>query len=705
MYDNVREAMQSVICRIADRIGITPAWKNTLNCDDRSVDLAIRLGSADEEMTVLRRGLTSIFDRLWLKEGEAVKGNKLFLSEDGRCFECRTSSKESDLKRLKQALDLSSDPEYCLDALKKYASDLTCIKDGELSVYLQTRLSSAFASAMSVYYQGKFPADDETAGKENCLVLYTADFSGIQNFIYTIIQMNALKMLRARSFFVELVMAHLTAELTETFGVTQANVLYSGGGHCYVLLPAVSDHLERINRLHKALNDWCIEYFSNSLSVVWECCPCCPDDFLNEPDGSYQRLFKDISAKMAKRKLSRYSADDLIKLNTGENKNDGKRECSICGAASNTVKVGNAVCEWCEMFTNISQALIDGKKCFCVTDKKTEGSVPFFSYNGTAYFSITDKSRSSALISDKSTLRLYFVNGLPEDIIDRNKTAALEVCGYSVSDVMRKLSISASGIKRIGVLRMDVDNLGSTFISGFDKACVNIGRTAALSSMIAGFFKNNLNAILSRGGYNITVLYAGGDDVFLAGSWDDVIEAAKDTINAFRKYTDGKLTISGGIGLYKDNYPVVRFARHTELLEACSKSNLRKSRSKDSVTLFSDDHRHTYFWDEFEKAVTGEKLGELEDFMKKDNNGLGNSFLYQLLEFLRGLENDKINIARAAYLLGRLSLAVKNQNSSFPEHVYSWISDKESREDVRQLITAITIYIYQKRRSNNGQKK
>ena len=411
------------------------------------------------------------------------------------------------------------------------------------------------------------------------------------------------------------------------------------------------------------------------------------------------------AAKMAKRKLSKYSAAELTELNKDNGRNDGKRECSICGAASNSVRVGKTVCEWCEMFTNISQALIDGKKCFCVADKETEGSVPFFSCNGRAYFSITDKSRSSALISDKSTLRLYFVNRLPENITDSNKAAILEVCGYSVSDVMNKLSASSSGIKRIGVLRMDVDNLGSTFISGFDKGCVNIGRTAALSSMIAGFFKNNLNAILSRGGYNITVLYAGGDDVFLAGSWDDVIGAAKATINAFRKYTGGKLTISGGIGLYKDNYPVVRFARHTELLEACSKSNLRKSRSKDSVTLFSDDHRHTYFWDEFEKAVTGEKLGELEDFMKKDNNGLGNSFLYQLLEFLRGLENDKINIARAAYLLGRLSLAVKNQNSSFPEHVYSWISDKESREDVRQLITAITIYIYQERRNSNGSQK
>ena len=275
MYDNVRETMQSVICRIAERIGITPLWRNTLPGDDRTIDLAIRLGSADEEMTALRRGLSSIFDRLRLKDGEAVKGNRLFLLEDGRSFECGKSGKEVDLTALKQALDKTSDPGYCLDALKKHASDLTCVKDGELSLYLQTRLSSAFASAMSVYYQGKFPADDEAAAKENCFILYTADFSGIQNFIYTIIQKNALEMLRARSFFVELVMAHLTAELTEAFGVTQANVLYSGGGHCYVLLPAVNDHLERIKRLHKALNDWCIKYFSNSLSVVWESRLCC----------------------------------------------------------------------------------------------------------------------------------------------------------------------------------------------------------------------------------------------------------------------------------------------------------------------------------------------------------------------------------------------------------------------------------------------
>ena len=33
------------------------------------------------------------------------------------------------------------------------------------------------------------------------------------------------------------------------------------------------------------------------------------------------------------------------------------------------------------------------------------------------------------------------------------------------------------------------------------------------------------------------------------------------------------------------------------------------------------------------------------------------------------------------------------------------VLDKESREDVRQLITAITIYIYQERRNSNGSQK
>ena len=59
------------------------------------------------------------------------------------------------------------------------------------------------------------------------------DISGIQDFIYTINNKGALKGLRARSFYLEIMMEHLIDELLEKVELSRANLIYSGGGHAY----------------------------------------------------------------------------------------------------------------------------------------------------------------------------------------------------------------------------------------------------------------------------------------------------------------------------------------------------------------------------------------------------------------------------------------------------------------------------------------
>lgn len=73
--------------------------------------------------------------------------------------------------------------------------------------------------------------------REPAFLLYTADFSRIQRFIYTVHTESALRSLRSRSFFLELLMEHYMDELLDSCGLTRTNIIYSGGGHCYLLLP------------------------------------------------------------------------------------------------------------------------------------------------------------------------------------------------------------------------------------------------------------------------------------------------------------------------------------------------------------------------------------------------------------------------------------------------------------------------------------
>ena len=70
---------------------------------------------------------------------------------------------------------------------------------------------------------------------------------------------------------------------------------------------------------------------------------------------------------------------------------------------------------------------------------------------------------------------------------------------------------------------------------------------------------------------------------------------------------------------------------------------------------------HTYKWEEFKSRIIKEKFNTLKDFFSKYKEK-GAGFLYRLLELFR--DNDKkINIARLAYLLGRIEAEFNTKNN------------------------------------------
>lgn len=168
----------------------------------------------------------------------------------------------------------------------------------------------------------------------------------------------------------------------------------------------------------------------------------------------------------------------------------------------------------------------------------------------------------------------YFVRAYGKNKMYTGKHVAtkLWVGDYTNGSTFEELANSAKGIHRIAILRADVDNLGHAIVAGFDNPennnrYVTLSRTATLSRQLSLFFKLYINKILEEPQYTIggikkdkrkaTIVYSGGDDVFIAGAWDDVIELAIDLRHALESYTENTLTISAGIGIYQHTYPSV----------------------------------------------------------------------------------------------------------------------------------------------------
>ena len=584
-------------------------------------------------------------------------------------------------------------------------------EDRDISLFDHLKLTAALAACVSEYLQeaGTFHALDapEAFRREQVFLLYTADFSRIQKFIYTVHTAGALRSLRSRSFFLELLMEHYMDELLDGCGLTRANIIYSGGGHCYLLLPNTPAAAQTISGWNRAFNSWLNRQFGIQLFLAHGWAPCSANDLCNLPaeESPYKALFRKVNAIAEQHKQHPYDAAALRALNHMQSAADNTRECRVCGNSAQVNAEG--LCPWCSRFVNLS-AHIQEKSCYLVSRSSRSGSFALPGIDGEdRYLSFCSPDEAACC---KDTLRSYTKNQIRRTL---SPSINLFVGDYAASNSIEDLADQSEGIRRIAICRMDVDNLGQAFIAGFERTeqtdpvqrmkYVNLFRAAAFSRQMSLFFKYHINGLLE--GLCVSIVYAGGDDVFLVGAWNDTLEAALRIQKHLRSYTCGALTISAGIGIFRDSYPIRAAAEQTAALEDEAK-NLP---GKNGVTLFEAVPDHTYSWDVLQDKVLGEKKACLDQFFSlfkaadKNNERRGNSMLYNITDLLRSTQKDRVNFARCVYLLARLrpdekkaSCALQNAYRVFSHNVMDWARDPESR---RQLVTAIYLYVYQKRGS------
>lgn len=587
----------------------------------------------------------------------------------------------------------------------------------DVSLYDHVKLTAALASCMYDYLNEKALDYRETlfSGSafydEKAFLLYSMDTSGIQNFIYTIASKNALKTLRARSFYLEILLEHMADLLLTKLELSRANLLYSGGGHCYFLFANTQKTLETLRSFQTEMNEWFMEQFQIDLYIACGFAPCSGNNLRNIPEGSYADLYRQISKEISGQKLHRYTPDQIIRLNR-RMAEDYTRECKVCRRIGHVNEDG--VCVLCEKFERLSANVLYSD-FFTVSMAGNGEGLPL---PGNCILNAdNEKTVKEKMKADPYFVRTYSKNKMYTGMHTETK---LWVGDYTTKDTFQDLAQASRGIKRIGVLRADVDNLGQTFVSGLGKYDT-LSRTATLSRQLSIFFKFFIRSILEEGAYSIeggsgkkkrraTIVYSGGDDVFIVGAWDDIIEFAVDLRRSLEKYTQGTLTLSAGIGIFGASYPIAAIARETGEMEAESK----RMPQKNAVTLMEDGESHsvagaggeisdgTYTWEAFEKEVLGEKYKVIDDYLRyREDKGM--SFLYRMLELIRN-RKEKINFARMVYLLARLEPEEKEISKDayheFSNHMYRWM---QSDKDCRQLKTAINLYAYRNRDSERGE--
>ncbi len=735
--------------------------------------------------------LNSIFNVIRIEKNNLKKTFKLF-DFDKNGFNMPTSSNiklnNSDYKKIIDYIkdNLNSfkeniNPEklaIVLEACCSYFPSSSYVDTPDISYYDHVKLTAAISACFYLYdkenniqnFKEEYFSDIDRNKKKFLLV--SGEFSGIQNFIYTISSKMAMKSLRGRSFYLELFAEHIIDEILSTLELSRINLLYSGGSHFYLLLPNTEKTKKILDIYKEKINNFILERMGTTIYFEMVYTETSAEELGNgltkeiKTENKVGELFRKTSSKVSKAKLSRYSLEQLKEL-FNENSSLNKiysytKECTICKKAEDEKilennardfgdEAGIELCDSCKGYINLGR---DISKLYHTNDefiieKKSENieeGVVFPKYLE-GYVSILINNKSYILKNMDKIHRYYAINSnYTGDKLCRN----IWVGNYNITEngkgnliEFKELVKKSKGIERLAVFRADVDNLGTLFQSGFENKDskepyknVTLSKSVVLSRYLSDFFKRKINLILEKkdaakdnnelfkkycdiicknnsSPRDIVIVYSGGDDVFAIGTWNDIIEFSIDLRTAFKEFTNDKITLSAGIGFFSENYPIHQMAEKTGNLESLAKANKDFSGKiiKNSVVLFGEiDEKlnHIYTWDIFIDKVLGEKykfiksiiiLDEKDKLKEPDKIFIGKSKWYKIMDLIvnRLTKNDnRLDIARFAYILGRVNYTDKNKDNfnEFKKNLLLWLKDKEN---AKQLLTAINILIYQER--------
>ncbi|MCM8820268.1 MAG: hypothetical protein NC925_05680, partial [Candidatus Omnitrophica bacterium] len=241
---------------------------------------------------------------------------------------------------------------------------------------------------------------------------------------------------------------------------------------------------------------------------------------------------------------------------------------------------------------------------------------------------------------------------------------------------------------RLGILRMDVDNLGKIFAEGFAPELRTFSRLTSLSRNLDFFFKGYLNTIWNKEEeeYNkdTYILYSGGDDLFVLGRWDKIINFAYDVKEAFQKFTNStEFGITGGIAIEKPKFPIRRGALNAGTLEHKAKDFCIEKNKVD------EQYKKPYQKNAF--ALFGVPLSWQSDFEKVKE------LKEQILKFLKdkSLPHSFINKLKLLYIMQQHQINHK-QNESWRwicaynlKRTTEYIQHQEVKDWINLLKTSI----------------
>ena len=593
------------------------------------------------------------------------------------------------LKQLKEDLEEMKEkdlltPEKLNSVLEEscvYFPSSSYVDYPDVPYYDHVKLTAAVAVCMYIYdmekrnnrdYKNKYFKKSQKKEREKTKFLFVSgEFTGIQNFIYTITSKMAMKSLRGRSFYLELFIEHIIDEILEALNLSRVNLIYSAGSQFYMLLPNVPKTIEILENYKKIVNDFLLKELGTSVYYEISHTETSAEELGNKlsenikKENQIKEIFKRNSIETSRKKLNRYSEKQLEEIfdeDSDLNKiyNDTK-ECVICKKSekeeiliknSQNESNGNIeICDSCKNYIklgrDISKSFHQKRTFFMEKNCEENSSKLKFPKYPKGSVEIVFRNFETVEEVEKESEKFYRFYSINDDYFGKGNSRNIKIGNYNIKSTneekennlveFTELVKKSKGIERLAVLRADIDNLGTLFQTGFeDRRFVNIdgekepykfvrfSKTVVLSRYLSDFFKRVINLILER--KNLT---------------DEKNELFKEYCNIITERTKEKTDGRNIVLVYSGGDDVFAIGTWNDIIEfSVDLRTAFKEFSSDRVTLSAGIG---FFDENYPIFQMAQKTGELEKLAKSYNeNEIGKTTKDAIALF--GVEkNDKLN--------------------------------------------------------------
>lgn len=480
-------------------------------------------------------------------------------------------------------------------------------------------VSALLSSAVNEFQKAK--SEQTSSLNQPVALLVGGDISGIQKFIYSISSSHAAKSLRGRSFYLQLLTEAVLRFVLKELGIPYTNVIYSGGGHFFLLVPISSQ--SKLPDIQREVSKKLLRCHGVELYLAMGFIPVPANGFRK---GAFPEYWQKMHANLNLAKQRRYAElkEDFYESVFQPQPHGGNNEdtCSVCGQERPGTKLideEDRICSMCQSFDQaIGKELPGAPYVTLFLGEPLEGASAGTALDALATFgmevSFKRKDPKPVILQNPKRAICWTLEDMPVCASGDLPTSVM--LRYTVNQVpprtFDKLQDEGKGIARLGVLRMDVDNLGLVFKQGFGRtpltSIATVARLSSLSFQISLFFEGWVKKICAEQPDLVYTVYAGGDDLFLVAPWHIVPELACRITRDFSRYTGGNsdLHISGGMSFIHGKYPIYQAAEDAK--EALDKA--KQEPGKNAFTFLDQ----AWTWEKFDRlAIVHKRLLEIEE--------------------------------------------------------------------------------------------